>query len=505
MRDLRPFQSDGAHVGVQHAGDKGDDLVGVAVVLVERIEVAAHLCPVPHAAPGGDILLEVAEHVERRVRMDAVQQGIFALGDVLPLVHEHQPVAGLELPPRLGQAIAHGIPVRGIDALHAVFCLGGPDRLPIQPAGDVRAAAALSELDTVTRQADDGKEIGEQGESLLHFANERAGALRLRLELFAAGDAVGVGEHLLRASLLFIAHEVGNLLVHGDDEGGKVLLRAAEHLLPSCRNQVGAAVELRELTKEIVGRALVFFEHEAQKVLRLRERAHQRAKGLGEVEAALLALLELAQHGAAHAHRTVADAHKLRLPLPAHGKDGFGHRAALGRGKQGKQLLVQFMNARRDVPREAGRVDIGKVLLRLAGVRQPGLEVNALPRERTEVVVAQRGRAHLFQFQHLRELVDEAVEALRRRDDEHVPGVQALVVVHEIAQAVQQDHRLAAARAALQHKTLALGLGDNVELLLLNGSDDIADFDVVLAALNDASQVRIEQDLLVPAADLLGR
>ena len=401
MRDLRPLQPDGAHVGVQHAGDKGDDLVGVAVVLVERIEVAAHLCPVPHAAPGGDILLEVAEHVERRVRMDAVQQGIFALGDVLPLVHEHQPVAGLEFPPRLGQAIAHGVPVRGIDALHAVFCLGGPDRLPIQPAGDVRAAAALAEFDAVARQADDGKEIGEQGESLLHFADERAGALRLRLELFAAGDAVGVGEYLLRAPLLFIAHEIGDLLVHGNDEGGKVLLRAAEHLLPARRNEVGAAVEFRELTEKIVGRALVFFEHEAQKVLRLRKRAHQRAEGLGEVETALLALLELTQHGTAHAHGTVADTHKLRLPRTAHGKDGFGHRAALGRGKEGEQLLIQFMNARRDVPREAGRVDIGKIFLRLTGIRQPGLEIDPLPRKRAEIIVAQRGRAHFFQFQHL--------------------------------------------------------------------------------------------------------
>ena len=70
---------------------------------------------------------------------------------------------------------------------------------------------------------------------------------------------------------------------------------------------------------------------------------------------------------------------------------------------------------------------------------------------------------------------------------------------------MQKDHRFAAARAALQHETLPFGARDDIELLFLNGADDIADLHVVLAALDDAAQIGIEQDLLVSAADLFGR
>jgi len=41
---------------------------------------------------------------------------------------------------------------------------------------------------------------------------------------------------------------------------------------------------------------------------------------------------------------------------------------------------------------------------------------------------------------------------------------------------VQHDHRLAASGAALQNKVVALGLGDDIVLLFLNGFDDIGNF-----------------------------
>ena len=83
---------------------------------------------------------------------------------------------------------------------------------------------------------------------------------------------------------------------------------------------------------------------------------------------------------------------------------------------------------------------------------------------------------YFFQFQNGREFVDEIVERVGRRDDEHVARPQFLVVVHEITEAVQHDHRLAASGAALQNKVVALGLGDDIVLFFLNCLDDIGYF-----------------------------
>ncbi len=57
---------------------------------------------------------------------------------------------------------------------------------------------------------------------------------------------------------------------------------------------------------------------------------------------------------------------------------------------------------------------------------------------------------------------------------------------------MQKDHRFTAPRTALQHKTLPFRTGNDFELLLLYGADNIADTEIVFSACNDAAKVRIE-------------
>ena len=242
-----------------------------------------------------------------------------------------------------------------------------------------------------------------------------------------------------------------------------------------------------------------------QKILRLRERPHERAQRLGEVNAPLLVLLEFAEDGAAHAQRGILDAGEQLLPPADVLEDGARHFAAFFPREHAEDVRIQPPDALPGIGHKARRIEIGEVCGSLPLPREPALQVDPLPLQHAEVIVREGGGAHALQLEHLRKFVDKGIEAVRGRDDEDVPGAQALVVVHEIAQAVQHDHRLAAARAPLQDKALPLGAGDDVELLLLDGADDVAHFDVVLAAADDVAQVGIEQDLLVPAADLLGR
>ena len=68
---------------------------------------------------------------------------------------------------------------------------------------------------------------------------------------------------------------------------------------------------------------------------------------------------------------------------------------------------------------------------------------------------------------------------------------------------MQEDHRLAAARAALHDKAVPLGLGDDLVLFFLNGLDDVRDLRLLLLCFEDLFEERIENDLFVPARDLL--
>ena len=191
------------------------------------------------------------------------------------------------------------------------------------------------------------------------------------------------------------------------------------------------------------------------------------------------------------------------MAAPARGKHFFGDRAALPARKQAEDVAVELPDVFFKLLREGVRVQPGKVFPALRPAR--AFELDALVLQDLQIVIAERDGAHLLEFEHFGELVDEGVEGIGGRDDEHVARAQALVVVHEIAQAVEKDHRLAAARAALQHKALPLGAGDDLELLFLDGLDDVADGEIVLPVLQDAAKVRIEQDLLVAPRDLFGR
>ena len=203
--------------------------------------------------------------------------------------------------------------------------------------------------------------------------------------------------------------------------------------------------------------------------------------GLGKVEAPLLVLLHLAEDGTADAHGSVLDAHIQLVAAPARGKHLLGDRAALPARKQAENIAVELPDVLFELLGEGVRIQPGKVFFALRPARAS--ELDALVLQDLQIVIPQRDGAHLLQFEHLGELVDEGVEGIGGRDDEHVARAQALVVVHEIAQAVEKDHRLAAARAALQNKALALGAGDDLELLLLDGLDDVADGEIVLPVL----------------------
>ena len=70
---------------------------------------------------------------------------------------------------------------------------------------------------------------------------------------------------------------------------------------------------------------------------------------------------------------------------------------------------------------------------------------------------------------------------------------------------MQHHHRLAAARAALEHETFSLGTGDDFVLFFLDRFDDILDRGLFLAVFDDLPKIGIEENFLVPSADLLGR
>ena len=265
-----------------------------------------------------------------------------------------------------------------------------------------------------------------------------------------------------------------------------------------------AAVKFGELAEKVVGRARFFLQHKAQEVLRLHKGVHQRAEGLCKIKTALFIFLEFAQYGAAHAQRSILHMHELFLPPHAIVKDGARDAAAFFARKQPEYLRIELFHAIFHIGGKARRIQICQIVRVFALGNKAGLQFDPLARKRAEIIVVQRGRAHFFQFEHLRKLVDEGVEADGGRNDEHVAGAQALIVIHEIAQTVQHDHRLAATRAALQHKALPLRAGDDIELFFLNGADDIAHLHIVLAAADDIAQIGIEEDLVIPAADLLG-
>ena len=80
-----------------------------------------------------------------------------------------------------------------------------------------------------------------------------------------------------------------------------------------------------------------------------------------------------------------------------------------------------------------------------------------------------------------------------------------LVVIHQITEAVQHNHRLAAARAALKDEAFPFGTGDDLVLLFLDRFDDVLDRGFFLAVFDDFPKIGIEKNFLVPSPDLLVR
>lgn len=174
--------------------------------------------------------------------------------------------------------------------------------------------------------------------------------------------------------------------------------------------------------------------------------------------------------------------------------------------EQPVKAVVNLVELLFQVGDEAGRIEIGKILRRLfRPVIDGAAQIDLFVFEDLQKVFVNGDRPHPLQLQHGGKFVDKVVESVAGRQNEHVARADLLVIVHQIAEAMEHDHRLSAARTSLQNKIFPLRTGDDLVLLFLNGLDDVADGGLLLAVSDDFAQIRVEEYLLVPAADLLGR
>ena len=302
--------------------------------------------------------------------MDAPEKIVLPARDILPLVHEHQPVTGRERAPCRREHERHGIAVGGIYPLHAVLCLVLFYRFAVQPPRDVGGVPAFAEFLAVFREPYDGEELLEERVSPTHVRDEGADTLRLPSELLAAGDTVRIGIDLLRTLLYAVTAQIGDLPLDDGEKGTEILLRRGKDLFRICRNVVRAAVKLDELAEKVVGRALTLPQYEGEEVLHLHVCAHKRAEGLREIEPALLVLLHLAEHGATHPHGRVFDADVFLLQSGAAGKDLFGDLAAFLAREQTVDPDVHPAHLLFRIGAKTRRIDVPEVLLFLAVARQ---------------------------------------------------------------------------------------------------------------------------------------
>ena len=143
-----------------------------------------------------------------------------------------------------------------------------------------------------------------------------------------------------------------------------------------------------------------------------------------------------------------------------------------------------------DVLDEGGRVNIGEIVGSLLGRGidfQRQIDIFIL--QDLQKVFVNGDRLDPFEFQNSGEFVDEGVEGIAGRQNQHVAGFDLLVVIHEITEAMQHHHRLAAARAALEHETFSLGTGDDFVLFFLDRFDDILDRGLFLAVFDDLPKI----------------
>ena len=484
-----------------------DDLVGVAVILPERMDGAGE-CVVPVAQPpeGRYVLRKVAIDVERCVRVEKLQQPVFVGGDILPFVYEYKPVPRLQLPAEAGEDEAERVQIAAEQPLaDAETVFRAPHRLFIKQPRELDVRAALPYLHEILVAAQRLEQFAEAREPLADLPYARGRLSDLLKQFGAAGDAVGIGFHLFASAADLVPAQVGHFLLYRLFEAGKVFEGIAHDAPVHMRYIRSRPVEGEQPAIEV---ALVLYPFPLQvgrkELFRGGDFVHEFTERFVVIQPALRAFLDLAEHGAAHAHAGVADPGK-RVELGAEGRHGAVYDLFhLLPEEHPRDAVIYLFQAGAHVVVEFLRIDISEVGFRLfRGIVDLLPDVDALVFQKLQEIFVDAAGLDLFQLEHLRKLVDEGVEGIARRDDEHVRGFEPLVVVHEKTQAVQHDHGLAASRTALQDKAVPLGKGDDLVLLFLYGFDDVGDLGGVFAGAQDLFEVGIEDDLLVTPRYLL--
>lgn len=174
--------------------------------------------------------------------------------------------------------------------------------------------------------------------------------------------------------------------------------------------------------------------------------------------------------------------------------------------KQAVKAVVRFIQLLFYVFNERGGINIGEIFGSFFGGGIDFLrKVYLLVFQNLHEILENRHRLYPLQLQNCCKLVDKGVERIAGRQHQHVAGVDLLVVIHQITEAVQHNHRLAAARAALKDEAFPFGTGDDLVLLFLDRFDDVLDRGFFLAVFDDFPKIGIEKNFLVPSPDLLVR
>ena len=134
--------------------------------------------------------------------------------------------------------------------------------MAVQPARDVERPLALPELRARPEEADDGEELPEEIDALLHLPDDVRNAVGLCKELLARRDAVGITVIFAVGPLLAVAPEIGDLLFDALFEGSEIVFGAGKDGVRVRGEVLRTAVKFCKLAEEVIGRALPFREDE---------------------------------------------------------------------------------------------------------------------------------------------------------------------------------------------------------------------------------------------------
>ena len=212
------------HIDIQLFGNEVHYLVGVAVVLVERVYIFFHHRPVGKSPVRRYVLLQIAEHVEARPVVYALQHVVFAFRNVLSLVHKNEGVLGGKVVAEFAQKKAQRVYVARVQLarLHAEFAARFFYRFAEEEARHVHPALALAYGDEVALAAEHVGKVVQYGKQVADFAHVACIRFNLALQRPALFYPFGIGQHFGAAHVHLVARKVGNFFVNRQIEGVQI-------------------------------------------------------------------------------------------------------------------------------------------------------------------------------------------------------------------------------------------------------------------------------------------